>query len=264
MIKNIKLFISPKALENGKIIREAFIKNDFNVVDDNKFDLAIAIGGDGSFLKMIKANNFNSDIYYVGINSGHLGFLQEVKLDELELFINELQHQKYRVDQVDIQETIIKHQDKISSFNSFNEIEIRDGNLKTTFLDVKVDNDLLEHFVGDGLCIATSMGSTGHNLSLGGSIVSPYFSTLQIAPMGAISTTSYRSLVNSFIVPAGQKITVSPSNERNNLLVTIDGENKLYSEVSSVETEIDTKKIKCLRFSHYNYPQKIYEKLLSK
>ena len=92
MIKNIKLFVSPKALENGKIIRESFIKNDFNVVDDNKFDLAIAIGGDGSFLKMIKANKFNSDIYYVGINSGHLGFLQEVKLEELELFINELQH----------------------------------------------------------------------------------------------------------------------------------------------------------------------------
>lgn len=264
MIKNIKLFVSPKALENGKIIREAFIKNDFNVVDDNKFDLAIAIGGDGSFLKMIKANNFNSDIYYVGINSGHLGFLQEVKLDELELFINELQHQKYRVDQVDIQETIIKHQDKISSFNSFNEIEIRDGNLKTTFLDVKVNNDFLEHFVGDGLCIATSMGSTGHNLSLGGSIVPPHFSTLQIAPMGAISTTAYRSLSNSFIVPASQEIMITPNSEHKDLLVTIDGDNNWYNDVSNIVTKIKDEKIKCLRFSHYNYPQKIYEKLLSK
>lgn len=264
MIKNIKLFVSPTALENSKIIKDRFSYFGFKVVDNEQFDLAVAIGGDGSFLRMVKDNQFNDDIYYVGINSGHLGFLQEVKMDQLNLFIDELQQQKFKVDLVDIQKTTIMCKQGISQFNSFNEIEIRDGHLKTAFLDVKVDNDLLEHFVGDGLCIATSMGSTGHNLSLGGSIVSPYFSTLQIAPMGAISTTSYRSLANSFIVPAGQKITVSPSNERNNLLVTIDGENKLYPEVSNIETEIDTKKIKCLRFSHYNYPQKIYEKLLSK
>lgn len=264
MIKNIKLFVSPKALENGKIVRKKFINCGFNVVDDDKFDLAVAIGGDGSFLKMVKANNFNSDIYYVGINSGHLGFLQEVKLEELDLFINELQHHKYRVDQVDVQETTINHRDGLSMFNSFNEIEIRDSHLKTAFLDVKVNKDFLEHFVGDGLCIATSMGSTGHNLSLGGSIVPPNFSTLQIAPMGAISTTAYRSLSNSFIVPASQEIMISPSGDHKDLLVTIDGENNWYHNVSDIVTGIKDKKIKCLRFSHYNYPQKIYEKLLSK
>lgn len=263
MIKNIKLFVSPNALENSKIIKDKFEHFGFNIVDD-KFDLAIAVGGDGSFLRMVKDNNFNHDIYYVGINSGHLGFLQEVKMEQLDLFLDELQHQKYKVDNVDIQRTTIMYQGGISQFNSFNEIEIRDGDLKTAFLDVKVDNDLLEHFVGDGLCIATSMGSTGHNLSLGGSIVSPHFSTLQIAPMGAISTTSYRSLANSFIVPAGQKIMISPSGERKVLLVTVDGENRRYQDVLNVETEISQEKIKCLRFSHYNYPQKIYEKLLSK
>ncbi len=264
MIKKIKLFVSPTALENSKIIKDKFEYFGFDVVNNDQFDLAVAIGGDGSFLRMVKANHFNNDIYYVGINSGHLGFLQEVKMDQLVLFIDELQKQKYKVDNVDIQKTTITYQQGISLFHSFNEIEIRDGHLKTAFLDVKVDNDLLEHFVGDGLCIATSMGSTGHNLSLGGSIVSPSFSTLQIAPMGAISTTAYRSLANSFIVPAGQKIMVSPSGDRKDLLVTIDGENTLYNNVVNVETEIAAQKIKCLRFSHYNYPQKIYEKLLSK
>ena len=49
-----------------------------------------AIGGDGSFLRMIKSSNFNSKPLYVGINSGTLGFLQEVKVDELDEFIEEI------------------------------------------------------------------------------------------------------------------------------------------------------------------------------
>lgn len=82
--------------------------------------------------------------------------------------------------------------------------------------------------------------------------------------MGAISTTAYRSLSNSFIVPASQEIMISPSGDHKDLLVTIDGENNWYHNVSDIVTGIKDKKIKCLRFSHYNYPQKIYEKLLSK
>ncbi len=45
--------------------------------------------------------------------------------------------------------------------------------------------------------------------------------------------------------------------------MTIDGDNKIYNNVDSIQTVIKDKKIKCLRFSHYNFPQKINEKLLS-
>ena len=93
MIKNIKLFINnnDKSIKLGKLIRDKFTENGFIITDKN-FDLGIAVGGDGSFLRMIKNNNFNSNIYYVGINSGTLGFLQEVKLNEIDKFICELKN----------------------------------------------------------------------------------------------------------------------------------------------------------------------------
>ena len=56
---------------------------------------------------------------------------------------------------------------------------------------------------------------------------------------------------------------VEPLAGINNLMVTIDGENNIYEEVENINTSIKDKKIKCLRFSHYNFPQKINEKLLS-
>ena len=48
------------------------LTNNGYIIDDNKYDLAIAVGGDGSFLRMVKQNNFNSDICYIGINNVQL------------------------------------------------------------------------------------------------------------------------------------------------------------------------------------------------
>lgn len=265
MIKNIKLFINKndKSIETAKLIKERLTYNGF-IVDDNKYDLGIAVGGDGAFLRMVKQNNFNSNICYIGINSGTLGFMQEVKVEEIDKFISELKNKKYKVDEIGVQETIINAKNyvsKLPKFYSLNEVVIRDKNLKVLKMDINIDNDLLEKFMGDGILISTSSGSTAHNLSYGGSIIYPTFSSLQITPMGPINSKVYKSLVNSVIIPDKKEITLIPENK--SLLVTIDGENKLYNEVESISTKIDDKKIKCLRLSHYNFPQKINEKLLT-
>lgn len=262
MIKNIKLFVNKndKSLETAKLIKEKLANNGF-IINDKDCDLAIAVGGDGSFLRMVKQNNFNSDIYYIGINSGTLGFMQEVKLEEIDKFISELKERKYKVEEIGIQETIINSKEGASRFYSLNEIVVIDENLKCVRLNINIDNDLLERFVGDGILIATSSGSTAHNLSYGGSIVYNTFTSLQITPIGPINSKTYRSLVNSVIIPDKKDIIINPEN--NNLLVTVDGENNYYENVDSIITKIDDKKIKCLRLSHYNFSHKINEKLLT-
>ena len=264
MIKNIKLFINKndKSLETAKLIKDKLTSNGF-IIDDNKYDLAIAVGGDGSFLRMVKENNFNSDIKYIGINSGTLGFMQEVKVEEIDKFINELKNNKYKVEEIGIQETIINSKDSSSRFYSLNEIVIRDKDLKVVKLDINIDNDLLERYLGDGILIASSSGSTAHNLSYGGSIVYNTFTSLQITPMGPINSKVYKSLINSVIIPDKKEITLIPEENHRNLIVTVDGENNFYNNVDNIKTKIDDKKIKCLRLSHYNFPEKINEKLLT-
>lgn len=263
MIKSIRLFVNnnDESIALGKVVRESFLKNGFKY-DDNNYDLGIAIGGDGSFLRMVKATSFDSNPYYVGINSGTLGFLQEVKKDEIDKLINEIIEEKYKIEEIGIQETIIKYDDNEDKFYSLNEIIIRDELLKALRANVYIENDLLETFIGDGILIASSQGSTAHNLSYGGSIVYNGFSTLQITPLGPINSKAYQTLANSVIIPSNMKISVKPQNY-NNIMATIDGNNLIYHNVDSVDTYIKDKKIKCLRFSHYNFPQKINEKLLS-
>lgn len=263
MIKRIKLFINDnnKSKNTAELVGK-HLENKGFIIDENDFDLGIAIGGDGSFLRMIKNTNFNSDKYYVGINSGTLGFLQEIKVDNISNFVDELLNNQYKIEEIGIQETTIFNENESSKFYSLNEIIVRDKDLKVLKLDIKIDGDLLERYIGDGILVATSSGSTAHNLSYGGSIVYNTFTSLQITPMAPINTKVYRSLLNSVIVPDKKIIDLVP-NEKSSLLVTIDGENKVYSNVENIETKIDDKKIKCLRLSHYNFPEKINEKLLT-
>ena len=264
MIKNIKLFVNNnnESIKTGKLIKDKLSQNGFVISEDN-YELAIAVGGDGSFLRMVKNNNFNSDIYYIGINSGTLGFMQEVKVDEIDKFIMELKNNLYKVEEIGIQETIVNHDNGSSMFYSLNEILIRDKNLKVVKLNISINNDLLERYLGDGILIASSSGSTAHNLSYGGSILFNTFTSLQLTPMGPINSKVYRSLINSVIIPDKMEIQIVPEEGHRDLIVTIDGENKFYDNVDNITTKIDDKKIKCLRLSHYNFPQKINEKLLT-
>lgn len=265
MIKKVKLFINQNEISKSTaiFIEQTLIKNGF-IITEEDYDLAIAVGGDGTFLKMVKANNFNSDIYYVGINTGTLGFLQEVKVDEIEKFIDELKQGLYKIDEVGVQETTISYNNESSIFYSLNEIVIRNSNLKKINLDIKIDNDLLEQFIGDGILIATSIGSTAYNLSLGGSIVYNTFSSLQITPIAPINSKVYNSLINSVIIPDMKEIEIIPENKDNDLLVIVDGENSLYHNVYNIKTKIIDKKLKFLRLSRYNFSQKINEKLLNR
>lgn len=263
MIKKIWLF--PNDNEKSNKLSES-IKNKLiskGYVIDMDCDLAIAIGGDGAFLRMIKKTNFNSNIFYVGINTGTLGFLQEIKIDEIDGFIEELKKSQFKIDEIGIQETEIESNGKIASYLTLNEIVIRDKNLNTTKLNIKINGDLLEKYIGDGVLIATSTGSTAYNLSFGGSIVYNTFNTLQITPIAPLNTKVYRTLLNSVIIPNYKEVTIEPETDKKDLLLTMDGDNYYYDNVKRIKTEVKDKKISCIRLKHYNFPEKINEKLLT-
>lgn len=261
-IRNIKLFVNDniKSMKVAKQVEERLIEKGFNISDD-EFDLGIAIGGDGSFLRMVKQSCFNSEVLYVGVNAGTLGFAQEINADEIDSFINDINDNNYEYEEVGVGEAEITTADSVSKFYYLNEITLRDKELNTTGLDVLVDGSLLEEYVGDGLLISTSFGSTAYNLSFGGSIVYNTFHTLQITPIAPLNNKSYRNLINSVIIPSEKVITIIP-NRSKDLLVTVDGDNNVYDDVEKTNISIRDKKIKIIRKSNYNFIEKVNDKFL--
>ena len=62
-----------------KLLKQKLEKSGFFVPQeyDLNAELIICIGGDGSFLETLHKYNFPS-IPFIGVNTGHLGFFQEV------------------------------------------------------------------------------------------------------------------------------------------------------------------------------------------
>ena len=261
-IKKFRLFVNDndKSKEVADVVNQKLTEAGFKHVKKD-YDLAIAIGGDGSFLRMVKATNFNSNVLYIGINAGTLGFAQEVNVDDIDKFVEELKNKDYKVDNIGVQETKVVTEDSDSYFYSLNEIVVRQKELNTLVLNVLIDEVFLETAVGDGLLVSTSFGSTAYNLSFGGSIVFNTFHTLQLTPIAPLNNKSYRSLLNSVILPENKVISLIPQRNKD-LLITIDGENKYYDNVLCVETVVDKKRINCLRRKDYNFIEKINEKFL--
>lgn len=263
-ISKIKIFYNDNAhaINVYRKLKKLLKEYKFLVVDKD-YDLGIAIGGDGSFLRMIKNANYDSNICYVGINAGTLGFLQEIKDNDLKNFIEALNQNRYVVEEVGIQESVITTMNDEIKCYSLNEITIRERDLNTTFLEVRINNHVLEKFVGDGLLISTTVGSTAYNLSFGGSIVYHSLHTLQITPIAPLNSKVYRNLLNSVIIPEKTIIELRPDENKNNILISIDGENKIINNVKSILTSVGNKKLKFIRLENYNFCEKINDKFLS-
>lgn len=265
MIKNIRLFpnLRDESKQIAEMLMQKLMKNGFTICEEG-YDLGIAIGGDGSFLHMLKDNNFNTLASYIGVNAGTLGFLQEIRPDNIDKFIDNLGNEEYRTDMIGIQETTIDYQEGHEKFYSLNEIAIERDNRKLFTTKVLVDDEYLETFNGDGLIIATSVGSTAHNLSYGGSIIHSNLHTLQITPKGGLNNKAFGSLLNSIILPEDKIITLIPREDNRDIMISIDGVDKVYQGANKVETTVSDKKIKCLRMNNYNFINVVNEKFLGK
>lgn len=261
-LQQVKLFPNnnTKSRKQAQVLKEKLEKKGF-IIDQEDFSLAIAIGGDGSFIRMVKECNFNEDIYYLGVNTGTLGFAQEIYPDEVDTFLERLQNGDYKIEEIGVEETKVKTKEGLLEFNSLNEILVRDKELNTTKLTIFIDENKLESFVGDGVLVSTSFGSSAYNLSFGGSIVYSDLHTMQITPVAPLNNKSYKVLKNSVVIPESRVVSLIPKEDTNQLLLTVDGENKSYNDVQMIEVSVK-KKIKFLRMTEYDYTKKINEKFL--
>lgn len=262
-INKIKLFINndDKSITVAAKLKQELLDNSF-IIDDNNFDLGISIGGDGSFLKMVHENNFNKNIYYIGINSGTLGFLQEIDIDNTSNFVERLRHNDYKIEELATLKSIVYMKDKIYEVNSLNEVVVRREDFKILKTPVYIDQELLEHFTGDGILISTSTGSTAYNMSFKGSIIYNTLNAYILTPIAPINNRAYNTLTNSIVIPNDKKITLEGN--VNDLFLMVDGKSYNFKDVEKIEYVIINNSIKCLRMNDFHFIKVINKKIVCK
>lgn len=147
---------------------------------EQEADFYVVIGGDGTLLRSFK-HFARLDIPVIAINAGHLGFLTEIKKEDMmqeyeNFLLGESRYQERNFLEVQIGE---------KSYRALNEVVITRENLVKNMIQVEVftQDTFVNYYKGDGLIIATPTGSTAYSLSAGGPIVEVPLKVYTLTPI---------------------------------------------------------------------------------
>jgi NAD+ kinase len=149
-----------------------------------------------------------------------LGFLADIKIEEVESFLEQLLAGIYRIDdRMMIAGHIKKSGGDKMEFFAFNDVVITAPiPSKMVQVNASISGERFNTYRGDGLIISTPTGSTAYNLAAGGPMMYPLTKAFILTPILAHSLTNQRPLV----VPADFSIELDT--ERYEAIATIDGQ----------------------------------------
>lgn len=182
-------------------------------------DMALSIGGDGTFLRTAAAVG-KSGIPILGINAGHLGFLADVPLEEVDDALTSiLIDKKYEVEYRSLLHLDILNCQQPYQQNALNEVAIlkRDQSSMVS-VSVFVDGCFLNQYDADGLAIATATGSTAYAMSAGGPILEPQSNCWVIVPIAPHSLTT-----RPLVIRDSCELDIQVESRNNIYLVATDG-----------------------------------------
>ncbi|MDR1245868.1 MAG: NAD(+)/NADH kinase [Clostridiales Family XIII bacterium] len=251
--------------EVGNSFKVKLEKAGFAVVPgfDAAAEFIVCIGGDGSLLNMLAVLRF-PDVPIVGVNTGHLGFFQELQPGELDEFIFRYKEKQYVIQELKtLRANILGADGEEDAILGLNEIVIHGARSHVAYLNIFIGDSFIETFRGDGILVSTPAGSTAYNYALGGSIVDPRLDLLQITPSAPINNSAYRSFTSSILLPPHLSVNVFPEFVRErDILVAADGAERAYTEVKRIRVAFSGETVRLLRFPHYDFWNKVKQKLL--
>ncbi|MFG6382322.1 MAG: NAD kinase [Muribaculum sp.] len=192
--------------------------NDIITGDDFNAAIALSIGGDGTFLRTAQRVG-SKEIPILGINTGHLGYLADVKVDEMDAGLDNLFNGDFRVENRTMIE-VTSPDIKIDCWPyALNEVAIlKQDTASMITMKASVDGAGLADYRADGLIISTPTGSTGYNLSVGGPIVAPQAPVWIISPVAAHSLT-----MRPLVVSDDSVVSVNTRSRTSSYRVSLDG-----------------------------------------
>jgi len=184
-------------------------------------DFVIVLGGDGTLLSTARCVA-RADIPILGVNLGSLGFLTEVKQEEIEQALEEVDATRsYELSlRPMLHCQVIREGKCVATYEALNEVVMNQSAVaRITDFEVRVNDIFVANYKADGLIISTPTGSTAYSLAAGGPILAPDVPGFVITPVASHALTN-RPLVVKDTAVIEARIVVT----REQAFLTIDGQ----------------------------------------
>ncbi|MEN3323437.1 NAD kinase [Mariniflexile soesokkakense] len=226
---------------------------------DKSFDFLVSVGGDGTILRAII---FVKDmgIPIVGINTGRLGFLATIQVNQIENAIQNIIDGKYKISERSLLsiETSPENED-IKSLNfALNEIAVSRKNTTSMItVETYLNGEYLTSYWSDGLIVSTPTGSTGYSLSCGGPVITPDTNSFVLAPI-APHNLSARPL----IIPDSTEIQLKVEGREESHLISLDSRIATLENGTIIKIKKADFKIKMIDLLNESFLDTLRKKLL--
>lgn len=154
-------------------------KQEVDFLEDK--DAVVVLGGDGTILR-IAAAAAKAQIPLLSINLGHLGFLTELELGEIEDGLKQFFKGDFTI------ETRMMLSCKVQGkeYLALNDVCLqRASRARLLKFEAYAGEEFVDALSADGVLVSSPTGSTAYSLSAGGPIVSPKLSLMLMTPICA-------------------------------------------------------------------------------
>jgi NAD+ kinase len=199
------------------------------------FSFFMSLGGDGTFLestRFIRKNN----IPVIGVNTGSLGFLASVSVDEFQSVLDEILNGKYEIEHRTMIH-VTSHDKKNISACALNEITLQRTMPSLISTAVEINGERLSQYWSDGLIIATPTGSTAYSMSVGGPIIVPAASNFVVSPIAP-----HNLAIRPFVISDDIEIKIKLYTRGEKAMLTAD--NEMFEVESGTEFTVKKSKYK--------------------
>ena len=227
--------------------------------EESNFDAAIAlsIGGDGTFLRTAE-KVARCGIPILGINTGHLGYLADASVENIDEVVENLFSGNYKIEERTVLHVTTDSGVVIDNPFALNEIAIsRQSTALMMSMHTWVNGSDLTTYKGDGLIISTPTGSTAYNLSVGGPILEPTSNNIVLSPIPAHSLT-----MRPLVLRDDCTIRVTTNSRAQQYLVSIDGRPFTFDIGTSITVRKADFTVKVIQHTGHNFADTLRNKLM--
>lgn len=192
-------------------------------------EAVIALGGDGTIMDCAKRVASRAKPV-LGINLGHLGYMAELDMSELES-LSRIVEDDFKIDEramINVEVYSSKGNKKMEA-SALNDAVISNGSVARIIdLELYEGGTQITNYRADGLIVSTPTGSTAYSMSAGGAIADPRVKCLCVTPI-----CPHSLIARPLVFPDDAEIEVKNVSVREkSLYLTIDGRSnfELYRE----------------------------------
>ncbi|MFN8207801.1 MAG: NAD kinase [Bacteroidales bacterium] len=235
-------------------IKEVFA--DESELIPGKVDFMMSIGGDGTFLETVSFVR-EKGIPVIGLNTGRLGFLANIGREDIDLAVRAILNDEFQLEERSLIQLEGPLREQFRFPLALNEFVVQKAGLQMVTVHARVNGELLNSYLADGLIISTPTGSTAYSMSAGGPIVMPNAGCFIISPIAPHNLT-----MRPIIVPDNSVLEINTESRNPVILASLDYQSLEIPANSSIRLCKAPYTLLTVRLKNHTYFETLRNKLM--